>query len=116
MFYTGLDPRTMKSVYIPRDPREKAMQRALMQYFIPKNRPLVREALRKADRDDLIGFGKNCLVPPEGSDPANGRKPARPAESGHSEAKRGGRPAASKNHARSSDRRADASRGKGKKR
>ncbi len=70
MFYTGLDPRTMKPVYIPRDPREKAMQRALMQYFIPKNRPLVREALRKADRDDLIGFGKNCLVPPEGAESA----------------------------------------------
>lgn len=77
MFYTGLDPRTMKSVYIPHDPREKAMQRALMQYFIPKNRPLVREALRKAERDDLIGYGKNCLVPPEGADSGDGRGPSK---------------------------------------
>lgn len=65
MFYTGMDPRTMQRVYVPRSPKEKAMQRALMQFFIPKNRPLVREALRAADRDDLIGYGKNCLVPPE---------------------------------------------------
>lgn len=68
MFHTGLDPRTMKPVYIPRSPKEKAMQRALMQYFIPKNRPLVREALRLVDRDDLIGYGKNCLVPPDDRD------------------------------------------------
>ena len=68
MFYTGMDPRTMKSVYIPRSPKEKAMQRALIQFFIPKNRPLVREALRLAYRDDLIGYGKNCLVPPESAD------------------------------------------------
>ncbi len=68
MFYTGMDPRTLKSVYIPRSPKEKAMQRALIQFFIPKNRPLVREALRLAYRDDLIGYGKNCLVPPESAD------------------------------------------------
>ncbi|MBO4879532.1 MAG: YgiQ family radical SAM protein [Clostridia bacterium] len=72
MFYTGMDPRTMKSVYIPRSPKEKAMQRALMQFFIPKNRPLVREALRAADRDDLIGYGKNCLVPPEREEGSRG--------------------------------------------
>lgn len=74
MFYTGLDPRTMKSVYVPRSPKEKAMQRALMQFFIPKNRPLVREALRLAGRDDLIGYGKNCLVPPESADKQNAGK------------------------------------------
>lgn len=65
MFYTGLDPRTMKPVFIARAPQDKAMQRALMQYRSPQNRPLVRKALRLAGREDLIGFGKKCLVPPE---------------------------------------------------
>ena len=65
MYYTELDPRTMEKVYVPRDRREKEMQRALMQYFMPQYRAKAREALRKAHRDDLIGFGKNCLVPPE---------------------------------------------------
>lgn len=65
MFYTGLDPRTMRPVYVPVSPHEKAMQRALMQYRRPQNRALVREALRLAGRDDLIGFGQKCLVPPE---------------------------------------------------
>lgn len=62
MFYTGLDPMTLKPVYIPRDPEEKAMQRALLQYFIPKNRTLVEKALRRAGRLDLIGPGKECLI------------------------------------------------------
>ena len=62
MFYTGLDPYTMKEVYVPRSSKEKAMQRALMQYFIPKNKPLVLEALKLAGRTDLIGRGENCLV------------------------------------------------------
>ena len=62
MYYTGLDPRTMKPVYVPTDPHEKAMQRALIQYKNPKNRELVREALIKAGREDLIGNGKNCLI------------------------------------------------------
>ena len=66
MFYTGLDPRTMKPVYIPRDPHEKAMQRALLQFRRPQNYALVREALRKAHREDLIGTGRSCLVPMEG--------------------------------------------------
>ena len=64
MFYTGLDPRDMSPVYVPRDPHEKAMQRALMQYFRPENHALVLEALRRAGREDLIGFGRECLVPP----------------------------------------------------
>ena len=64
MFYTGLDPRDMKSVYVARNPHEKAMQRALMQYYIPSNHALVLEALRKAGREDLIGFGRDCLIPP----------------------------------------------------
>ncbi len=62
MYYTGLDPRTMEPVYVAKDPHEKAMQRALLQWKNPKNRPLVLEALRKAGREDLIGRGKHCLV------------------------------------------------------
>jgi uncharacterized radical SAM protein YgiQ len=64
MYYTGLDPRTMEEVYVPRSPHEKAMQRALIQYRNPKNYDLVVEALTKAGRTDLIGFDKKCLVRP----------------------------------------------------
>ena len=64
MYYTGLDPRTMKEVYVPKSPHEKAMQRALIQYRNPKNYELVIEALRKADRMDLVGFDKKCLIRP----------------------------------------------------
>ena len=65
MFYTGLDPYTMERVFVPRTPEEKAEQRALLQYFRPENHALVREALRRAGRADLIGTGRDCLVPPE---------------------------------------------------
>lgn len=64
MYYTGLDPRTMKPVYVPVNPHEKAMQRALMQYRNPHNYELVKEALHRAGRADLIGFEKQCLIPP----------------------------------------------------
>ena len=64
MFYTGLDPYTLEPVYIPRSEEEKAMQRALLQYFIPENKPLVIKALKKAGRSDLIGNTKKCLVTP----------------------------------------------------
>jgi hypothetical protein len=64
MYYTGLDPRTMQPVYVPKTMHEKAMQRALMQWRNPKNRDLIREALRLAGREVLIGFGRDCLVPP----------------------------------------------------
>lgn len=64
MFYTGLDPYTMEEVYVPRTQKEKSMQRALLQYFNPKNRQLVIDALKAAGRTDLIGSGKNCLVAP----------------------------------------------------
>ena len=64
MYYTGLDPRTMEEVYVPHNPHEKAMQRALIQYRNPKNYELVKEALIKAGRTDLIGFDKKCLIPP----------------------------------------------------
>ena len=62
MFYTGLDPYTMEEVYVARTPKEKALQRALLQYFNPKNRTLVEEALRRAGRADLIGNGEKCLI------------------------------------------------------
>lgn len=64
MYFTGVDPRTMEKVYVPRNPHEKAMQRALIQYRNPKNYDLVREALIKAGRQDLIGFDKKCLITP----------------------------------------------------
>ncbi len=64
MFYTGLDPYTMKEVYVAVNPHEKALQRALLQYYDSKYSDLVREALIKANRRDLIGYGDKCLVPP----------------------------------------------------
>ncbi len=64
MYYTGLDPKTLEPVYITSHPHEKAMQRALIQYRKPQNYDLVREALLKADREDLIGFEKHCLIRP----------------------------------------------------
>ncbi len=72
MYYTGLDPRTMKPVYVPKDPHEKAMQRALMQYRRPENHDLVEEALKRAGRTDLIGYGEACLIRPgKGAHPAS---------------------------------------------
>lgn len=68
MFYTGLDPLTMKPVYVPKTAEEKAMQRALLQYFKPQNKRMVIKALRKANRPDLIGNGPHCLVRPDPSD------------------------------------------------
>ncbi len=64
MYYTGVDPRNMEPVYTARNPHEKAMQRALIQYRDPKNYELVKEALLKEHRGDLIGFDKKCLIPP----------------------------------------------------
>ncbi|MBR6665008.1 MAG: YgiQ family radical SAM protein [Lachnospiraceae bacterium] len=67
MYYTGLDPRDMKTVYVCKNPHEKAMQRALIQYRNPKNYDLVYEALTTAGREDLIGFDKHCLIRPKKS-------------------------------------------------
>jgi len=64
MYYTEKDPRTGEKVYVPKSPHEKAMQRALMQYRLPQNYDLVMEALKKAGRQDLIGFDKHCLIRP----------------------------------------------------
>ena len=65
MYYTGVDPRTMDPVYVPKNPHEKAMQRALIQYRNPANYDLVKEALEKTHRTDLIGYGPKCLIRPE---------------------------------------------------
>ncbi len=78
MYYTGLDPRTMQPVYVPKSPHEKAMQRALIQYRNPKQYDLVLEALTKAGREDLIGFEKRCLIRPKGA----GKTPAAPTAMG----------------------------------
>ena len=64
MYYTGIDPLSMKSVYVARSPREKDMQRALLQWKNPAKRALVAAALEEAGREDLIGFGPECLVHP----------------------------------------------------
>ena len=83
MYYTGINPLDMKRVYAPDDYREKLMQRALLQYRRPENRNLVREALIKAGREDLIGFDNNCLVKPDmrvGSDYMNSAKNVKPTK------------------------------------
>lgn len=82
MYYTGVDPRTMEPIYVAHDPHEKAMQRALIQYRKPENYRLVREALEKAGRQDLIGFDKKCLIkpyPPKASELTGGKGASRGA-------------------------------------
>ena len=64
MYYTGVDPRDMSRVYVPKNPHEKAMQRALIQYRDPKNYELVAEALQRTGRTDLIGYERHCLIRP----------------------------------------------------
>lgn len=75
MYYTGLDPRDMSEVYVPRTAKEKAMQRALIQYRNPKNYDLVYEALVQAKRTDLIGFGKECLIRPRSNNKSRNYQP-----------------------------------------
>ena len=87
MYYTGVDPRTMQKVYVPKSPHEKAMQRALIQYRNPELYDLVIEALHKAGRSDLIGFGPKCLVRPRqirgsGNDKKAGRKESKKGSKG----------------------------------
>ncbi|MDO4602469.1 MAG: YgiQ family radical SAM protein [Eubacteriales bacterium] len=65
MYYTGIHPLTGETVYVPKNPHEKAIQRALMQYKNPANRALVMEGLKKAGRMDLVGYDKKCLIRPE---------------------------------------------------
>ena len=81
MYFTGLDPRTMQPVYVPKSPHEKAMQRALIQYRNPKNHDLVREALHRAGREDLIGYDSHCLVrPARAGKRANTKRKGKPHE------------------------------------
>jgi len=77
MYYTGIDPRDMSPVYVATNPHEKAMQRALIQYRKPENYDLVKEALLKANREDLIGFGPECLIPPRKLSPKNNNTKAK---------------------------------------
>ena len=93
MYYTGVDPRTMQKVYVPKSPHEKAMQRALIQYRNPELSDLVIEALHKAGRSDLIGFGPKCLVRPRqmrgsGNDKKAGRKEPKKGSKGSNGQKR----------------------------
>lgn len=74
MYYTELDPRTMERVYVPKSPHEKAMQRALIQYTEPRNYSLVYEALKKAGREDLIGYDRKCLIRPKKGDGKNNNR------------------------------------------
>ncbi len=90
MYYTGVDPRTMKPVYVPKNPHEKAMQRALIQYRNPQNYDIVLEALKKAGRMDLVGYDKHCLLRPkrhggknQGTSYSKSRAPERGNDSGH---------------------------------
>lgn len=90
MFYTGLNPFTMKPVYVPKTYKEKTMQRALLQYRDPKNYRLVHEALTQAGRTDLIGHGPNCLIRPERKQ-TNGTNFKRKDSIGKTKARTGGR-------------------------
>lgn len=88
MYYTGVDPRDMKPVYVPKNPHEKAMQRALIQYRDPKNYDLVLEALHKTGRMDLVGYDRHCLIRPR-KEQGNVRQGAKPRKNG--QASRGSR-------------------------
>ena len=91
MYYTGYDPLTMKEVYVARDPHEKAMQRALIQFRDPKNYDLVREALHRAHREDLIGYDPRCLVSPprKGSTTKGKPRKSAPGQPGRTDRKPG---------------------------
>ena len=98
MYYTGLDPRDMTPVFVARDPEDKAMQRALLQSGNPKNHALVRKALKLAGREDLIGWNRHCLVPPEKNASAPGvrewkgeKRPGPGSEKGGKKAEKSGK-------------------------
>lgn len=92
MYYTGIHPRTGQKVYVPRTEQEKAMQRALMQYFLPQNFGLVRKALRLTGREDLIGTHRGALVPPEKrtEKPFSAKKKGKPAKNAVDKRRRNG--------------------------
>ena len=78
MYYTGIDPRSGRTVYVCKNPHEKAMQRALIQYRNPANYDLVLEALKKAGRMDLVGYDAKCLIRPKGGHPKTGQRAGSP--------------------------------------
>ena len=93
MWYTELDPRTMEPVYVAKSPHDKALQRALLQWKRPELRRLVVEALHRAGREDLIGYGKECLVRPLGQRKrGDGETPKAPGKPQRRQARPGGRP------------------------
>ena len=95
MFYTGMNPYTMEPVFVPRTKEEKAMQRALLQYFLPQNHRLVVKGLKMAGRTDLIGTGPGCLVPPLREEPrSNAAVPKKGGKSARPAGRSGSRPAA----------------------
>ena len=110
MYNTGLDPRTMEKVYVPTDPHEKAMQRALIQYRNPKNYYLVKEALLKGHREDLIGSGPKCLIraiPPKNGTYADRKAPNPKGDARHTgKAKPAGKSAGTRKMQESASRKA----------
>ncbi|MBQ3589713.1 MAG: DUF3362 domain-containing protein, partial [Clostridia bacterium] len=106
MYYTGINPLDMKKVYCTNDYREKQMQRALLQYGKPENRNLVREALTLAGREDLIGFGKECLVKPDmrvGAPARDGKSQGSSKENGKGAKNSKNAPKSNKNGSKSKD-------------
>ena len=104
MFYTELDPFTMKKVYVPKTAEEKAMQRALLQYKNPENYPLVEKALRLAGRQDLIGWGSECLIRPRRKENGYGTNTKRKRSIGENKSRaenRGGKTKKTGNNRRS---------------
>ena len=107
MYYTGVDPRNMQPVYVPKNPHEKAIQRALIQYRDPKNYDLVMEALRKEGRMDLVGFDKKCLIRPRkmaAEKAFSGNKGAGKKSSGNGRNQKPNRSVNDKNHGRNQGR------------
>ena len=98
MYYTGLDPRTMEPIYVPKSPHEKELQRALLQWKRPEKRRLIMEALHKAGREDLIGYGPDCLLRP--SRPAGGKAPAKGSSKSPAKGSAAGKSAAKSSAAR----------------
>ena len=118
MYYTGVDPRTMEKVYVPKNPHEKALQRALIQYRDPKNRDMIEEALTLAGRRDLIGFDKQCLIRPRrgegagggqvtGRQAVDGRNTGKAKANGKASGSMGGKPQSSSNNDRAASAQAD---------
>ena len=98
MYYTGIDPRNGREVYVPKNPHEKAMQRALIQYRNPELYDLVLEALRRAGRMDLVGYGPKCLIRPRRRREDHTTVPSRADSRGTAKNRKGGKPAADPPH------------------